>query len=389
LAERHRAVARALGDGDLVARLDAHLRELRVLLRGVRLLGTATPRSSDQVLGFGELLAQELLAVALANAGGAARVVDSREVVITDDNFGEARCDLDATRERCAAQVAPLVAAGVVPVLGGYLGGTRDGIPTTLGRGGSDLSASLLGLAMNAAAVEIWTDVDGLMTADPRLVPGARVLDRITFREAAELAGFGAKVLHPASIDPAIQGGLPVLVRNSLDPSRPGTLIGTAAAAGPPVRAIAARGGLCLVALRAPGRLRDPAFLPQVLGRFAARGLETVAVMPGPVWVELVVPAGERQAEVCEGLRELGAVETTTGLALVAAVGEGLARERALWARILAIAAGADVRRVTQGPLGSSIALLADEASAAGLVRALHDALLAPAAAGQAQGGRA
>ncbi len=377
LARRHRDDAQTLapGDGGLVERIDAHLRELRVLLRGVRLLGTATPRSSDQVLGYGELLAQELLAAALRVAGAPGLVVDSREVVITDDQFGSARPQLAATRERACERVVPLVAAGKVPVLGGYLGATPEGIPTTLGRGGSDLSASVLGLALDAAAVEIWTDVDGLMTADPRVVPAARVLDQVTFREAAELAGFGAKVLHPASIDPAIHGGLPVVVRNSLAPERSGTRIGATGSTAPAVRAVATRAPLQLVALRAPGRLREVGFFSEVLRLVDRPGLQPLAVLPGPVWLELLLAADPALSPAIDALERHGEVRCTPGLALVAVVGEGLADAPTQWRRVISAAAGIPLRRLIQGPHGASLGLLTDEEHAKELVRALHGAL--------------
>jgi aspartate kinase len=377
LARRHRETALAIAPGDaaLVERLDAHLRDLRVLLRGVRLLGTATPRSSDQVLGYGELLAQELLAAALRVAGAPGQVVDSREIVITDDHFGSARPQLAQTRARARERVAPLVESGAVPVLGGYLGATPEGIPTTLGRGGSDLSGSVLGLALDAAAIEIWTDVDGLMTADPRVVPAARVLEQATFREAAEMAGFGAKVLHPASIDPAIHGGLPVVVRNSLAPERPGTRIGATGSTAPAVRAVASRAPLQLVALRAPGRLREEGFFADVLRAVDRPGLQPLAVMPGPVWLELLIPADPALAPALDALERYGEVRCTPGLALVAAVGEGLADAPAQWRRVLEAAGGLPLRRLVQGPHGASLGLLTDEERAGELVRALHRAL--------------
>jgi aspartate kinase len=377
LARRHRETALAIAPGDaaLVERLDAHLRDLRVLLRGVRLLGTATPRSSDQVLGYGELLAQELLAAALRVAGAPGQVVDSREIVITDDHFGSARPQLAETRARARERLAPLAESGAVPVLGGYLGATPEGIPTTLGRGGSDLSGSVLGLALDAAAIEIWTDVDGLMSADPRVVPAARVLEQATFREAAEMAGFGAKVLHPASIDPAIHGGLPVVVRNSLAPERPGTRIGATGSTAPAVRAVASRAPLQLVALRAPGRLREEGFFADVLRTVDRPGLQPLAVMPGPVWLELLIPADPALAPALDALERYGEVRCTPGLALVAAVGEGLADAPDQWRRVLAAAGGIPLRRLVQGPHGASLGLLTGEERAAELVRALHRAL--------------
>ncbi len=371
--DRHLAVAMELAPSDagLRGRLEALCRELRVLLRGIRLLGTTTARSADAVLGFGELLAQELLVAALAAGGVPGRVVDAREVIVTDDGFGAARPDLAATRARCAERVVPVVEAGEAPVLGGYLGGTPEGVPTTLGRGGSDLSAAVLGLALGAERVEIWTDVDGLLSGDPRVVPGARVIPEISFREASELAFFGARVLHPASIDPAIQGGLPVHVRNSLSPDRPGTVILPAPRA-PRAAAVALRRNLALVRLRAPGWRRRRGFLGDLARRIAGHGVELVHAWPGPLGIELLVPGGRAAGTLDALLAEDGERRAETGLVLVSLVGEVLARRPALWGEALALAGERGALRVVQGEGAISLGVLVPADRAEELARAWH-----------------
>ncbi len=370
LAERHQETARALGgDAVLAETLSRHLRELRVLLRGVRLLGTATARSRDAVLRYGEMLAQPLVARALEALGCRGEVWASGGLLRTDDRFGAARPDLEATRASCLERLVPRVEAGIVPVLGGYLGATEHGIPTTLGRGGSDLSASIFGLASGASAIEIWTDVDGMLSADPRVVPAAHLLERVSFAEAAELAGYGAKVLHPVSIDPAIQGGLPVVIRNSLAPENPGTTIGLASSSGE-AAAVAARAGLALVELRCPGRARAPSFMSEVLGELAALRVVPVAVTPGPLGIEFVLATEESLAAVQRALSAWGEVEIERGFGLVALVGDGLVESPDAWRRVLGVAEGA--RRVLQGPHGRSLALVVPEEEVARLSAALH-----------------
>lgn len=379
LQRRHQEAARALAPGDaaLPGRLDDTLRDLRVLLRGLRLVGTASARARDAVLGFGELLAQELLAAALREAGVATEVVDARRIVVTDAAFGAAHPDPEASRERARGILVPLIERGTVPVLGGYLGATPEGVPTTLGRGGSDLSASFLGLILGADCVEIWTDVDGLMTADPRTVPSARLVPEVTFREAAEMAAFGARVLHPASIEPAVRGGVPVVVRNSLAPDRPGTLIGRSGGAGPAgPRAIVTRRGLSLVSVRAPELIRRTGFLPDAVSRLERSGGTLFHVTVGPVGLEAVFgeAAGlEHALAPIEG----AAVAVVPDLAAVSVVGEGLARRPDLWSRVLGEAAqAARCLRVLQAPRAAALGLLVRAAEADELARALHAALI-------------
>ncbi len=374
LGERHRSAASDLAPDDaaLAGRLDDHLRELRVLLRGVRLLGQATPRARDAILGVGELLAQELLAAALAGAGCETAVVDARRILVTDERFGAARPDVERTREKAERALRPLVDRGIVAVLGGYLGATPDGVPTTLGRGGSDLSASVLALALGARRVEIWTDVDGLMTADPRVVPAARPLRFVTFREAAELATFGAKVLHPASIDPALQGGLEVVVMNSHAPDRAGTRVGDVSGREAGAAAVAMRGGLVALRLRAPGRTRRPRFLPDVLDVLAEAGLAPLALTPGPVGLDLLLTDDAHLDEIKHALRSFGTVELRRSLAIVALVGELLAERPDRWAEILSHCEGTPVRWLIHGPNGASIGLVVEEESAPLLMASLH-----------------
>ena len=378
LRARHLAVAAELAPGDaaLAARLEERLRDLRVLLRGVRLVGALTPAASDAVLGHGELLAQELFAAAMAAADGPAEVVDARRVVATDGRHGAAVADQTETAARAATLVAPLAEAGVVPILAGYVGGGPDGAPTTLGRGGSDLSASIIGLALGARRIEIWTDVDGILSADPRVVPAARLLERATFREAAELAGFGAKVLHPASIDPAVEGGIEVVVRNSLRPDRPGTVIGPSGQGDGGARAVASRSGLELLALRAPGAMRDATFGAEAFRRLGDEGLAPLAVAVGPLGFEFLLPEGEAAGRAARAIAAWGRVDRLPKLALVALVGEGLAAAPELWRAALDACGPIRPLRIAQGPRGASLLFVARDEDAAPLTRLLHAALL-------------
>src|ERR1700689_529520 len=195
------------------------------LCRGTALLHELTPRSLDAISSRGERLSAPMVAGALSELGTPSESVESTELIVTDSSHGGADPRMDKTRERSEARLRPLLAESVVPVVTGFIGATQDGVLTTLGRGGSDYSATILGAAMGAGEVIIWTDVDGVMTADPRLVPDARTIPEISYREATELAYFGAKVLHPKTLHAVSQAGIPVWIRNSFTPERTGTKI--------------------------------------------------------------------------------------------------------------------------------------------------------------------
>ena len=249
LRERHLAAAAALlggDDGEVGGEISATIDELASLAEALCTLGHLTPRSMDTIGAVGERLSAPLVAAAFIRAGLPAELVDARQIMITDDAYMRAEPLLDAIAERSRTILLPFVKSRCVPVVAGFIGATAQGVTTTLGRGGSDYSASLVGAALRADAIEIWTDVDGMLTADPRVVPDARLIDRIRFDEASELASFGAKVLHPSTIAPAVQLGIPVYVYNSRNPTGTGTEI-TFDAPRCPVRAIAGKTGIAVV----------------------------------------------------------------------------------------------------------------------------------------------
>ncbi|MDQ6635227.1 MAG: aspartate kinase, partial [Gemmatimonadota bacterium] len=227
--DRHLKQAEALlgsDADDVCTELSAMFDELAALAEALKTLGDVTPRSLDTIAALGEMLSSVLVAASFRQLGLNAEHVDARNVMITDTNFTKAEPQTDAIGEAAQRVVMPILRAGRIPVMGGFIGSAQGtGITTTLGRGGSDYSASLIGAALQADAIEIWTDVDGMLTADPRVVDGAQLIERIGFEEASELASFGAKVLHPNTIAPAVMRGIPVWVLNSKRPEGTGTLI--------------------------------------------------------------------------------------------------------------------------------------------------------------------
>jgi aspartate kinase len=230
--------------------VEDRLHELGLFYRSIAMLGELTARGSDAVATFGEQLTASILAAVLRSQGLRAQGLSATDLIVTDDRYGGAVPAMDATRERLRAQVLPLLARGVIPVVTGYVGATPDGVPTTLGRGGSDFSAAIIGAGLDADEVWIWSDVDGILTADPNIVPLARTLRELSYEEAADLAYFGADVLHPKTIRPVIEQGIPLRIVNSFNPADAGTLIVRAPSAQREVvPAILSTRGLSLIAV--------------------------------------------------------------------------------------------------------------------------------------------
>jgi len=294
LRRRHGAAVTELIKWDtqrhcLARRMHELFQEGERLCEGATLLHELTPRARDSISSLGERLLAPILAAVLEESGLASQCVEATELVVTDSYSGGAEPWLDLTRERCEARLFPLLQRGIVPVVTGFIGATVDGVLTTLGRGGSDYSATILGAALTAIQVVIWTDVDGVLTADPRLVPNACTIPEISYREAAELAFFGAKVLHPKSLRPLVERGIPLWVRNTFAPEREGTRITpTGAASGLGVTALTAVSDAALITVGGPGI----AGVPNALGRTIATTRELRADV-------LLISQSSSQNDIC------------------------------------------------------------------------------------------
>jgi aspartate kinase len=350
---------------------------LRQQLRSVRILREGTPRARDAALALGESLSARIVSAALAEAGLPVERVDAAAVMLTDDRFGAASPDLDGVRERCASEIVPLLQAGKVPVLGGFFGANRAGETTTLGRGGSDTSATMLGLALEAEEIQIWSDVDGLMTADPALVPEAVTLERISFPEAAELALYGARVLHPASIEPAVRRRIPVRVLNSMRPEATGTLVvgdRPGGEAGGPV-AVASKENVGVARIMSQRMPMDPRLPLRVLSTCGEAGLEPELMLSSATTVT-VVAGGPDDWGRLEGLDDDVEIEVVRDCALACVVGAAVVRQPSLRERVLAEFARWEPELVAFGALRASVlAVLPGEALARG-VRRLHQRFL-------------
>ncbi|PYQ49541.1 MAG: hypothetical protein DMF59_13275 [Acidobacteria bacterium] len=305
-----------------------------------------------------------------------------REVVvgalrITDGRFGEATPQMEETRAAAQRVLRPLIERRLIPVMGGFIGRTRDGATTTLGRGGSDYSAAIIGAAAGADEIQIWTDVDGMMTADPRLIPGARVIDRISYVEAAELAWFGAKVLHPKTIAPAVAQRIPVRVLNTHNVASPGTLIteegNTSDTAGP--RAVAVKRGITVVHMTSNKMLGAHGFLARLFAIFEELEVSVDLITTSEVSVSVTIDEKHNLRQLTERLRPVADVEVRENQCIVAIVGRNLMRDSIVGARIFEAMRGIPTSMFSLGTSGLNLSIVVDDAEADRSVRAIHAAL--------------
>lgn len=310
--------------------------EFQNFVQSIGILGEITPRTLDYVAAIGERLSSRLVAAAIRSSGVRSEAVEATRIVVTDSNFGNAFPLMQKTHERANAVLGPLVESGIIPVVTGFIGATEDGITTTLGRGGSDYSASIIGSLMGAKEIIIWTDVNGMMTANPRIVPDARTLPQISYLEAAELSYFGAKVLHPKTIAPAIEQGIPVYIRNSFEPEHPGTLIvREAPETGAPVRAITAISALALLTVQGKGMIGLPGFAARVFSTVAQENISVLMISQSSseynICLVIEESLGEQASaalsktfteELDHGLLE--GIKLQNGVSIVAVIGSGM-----------------------------------------------------------------
>jgi aspartate kinase len=379
LRGRHQMIAHALLGPlapEAIQRIDRECDDLSHLLRSIAVIQEVTPRLLDQCASFGEGWSSYLLARALERSGVAAAWVDARSVMITSDAFTKAEPVPESIAARAAERFAPLLEAGTVIVTQGYVGATSRGVTTTLGRGGSDYSAALLGAALLVREIQIWTDVDGILTADPNVVPTAHSLDEVTFAEAAELAYFGAKVLHPSTLLPAIRTNIPVRVLNTKRPEARGTLIVARPSPSAPqvVRSIASKGGITVVTIQSTRMLMAYGFLARVFEVFAQYRRSIDVVATSEVGVSLTLDDDRDLDAIRSALEAFADVEIETKKAVVSVVGEGLKHSAGLPGRVFGALGRAGVRTelISQGGSEINITFVVAEEEAVRAVRALH-----------------
>jgi len=379
LRRRHLTVLNALVEGpaEAVAReqVQTLLDCLQDMLRGVAALGELSPRTSDNVLSAGELLSSRIVSTVLKARGIHSELVDSRRCILTDASHTKAVPLFDQTSERLHDQVKPLLQANRIPVMGGFIGATAQGVPTTLGRGGSDFSAAIVGAALNAQRIEIWTDVEGMMTTDPRLCPQAQRINVIGFDEASELAYFGAKVLHPATLIPAVEKNIPVYVLNSRQPANKGTCIrARAPRSRTTFRAIAAKTGIKVINVKSPRVLMAHGLLRRLFETFELHSCTTDLVSTSEASISVALDPSCDATGLVQDLQKLGEVEVENSKAIVCLVGKGIHGRVGIAASVFktVAAANVNVHMISQGASEINISFVVEEDDVPKVVQALH-----------------
>ncbi|MGE5487203.1 MAG: lysine-sensitive aspartokinase 3 [bacterium] len=372
--EHGRALVRPDDLPELEAIFDEHFSELAELVRGLSVLGELTPRSIDTISSYGERLSSRVVTLAFRRFGMDSVLLDSRDVIVTDRRHTQAAPLYSQTYERLAAAIPPLTDAGKVVVMGGFIGATEDGVTTTLGRGGSDFSAAIVGAGIGAEEIQIWTDVDGVLTADPSIIPGARRLKIMSFAEAAELAYFGAKVLHPSTVIPAIEKNIPVLVLNSRHPDFPGTrIVADAVPSANPVKSIAYKEKITVVNITSTRMLMAHGFLRRIFEVFDKYRTAVDMISTSEVSVSLTIDDTSRLDDICRELREIADVQAGDESAILCLVGDNIRGQCGIAARVFGALRDVNIRMISEGAsqLNLSLVVARDDLNRA--VRALHE----------------
>ncbi len=370
---KHGLALAGAGAADLERYIRAHFEWLEELVKGLSIVGELSPRSTDAIASVGERLSSLIVSYALRSAGMRAQHIDARRVIVTDDAFTQAAPQFQETYRRLQEQVAPIAEDAVV-VMGGFIGSTEDGQTTTLGRGGSDYSAAIVGAGVGAEEIQIWTDVDGMLTADPRIIPGGRRVRSISFEEAAEMAYFGAKVLHPATVQPAIEKNIPVLILNSRRPDVEGTRItAVPTPSRNAVKSISCKTGITIVNIRSTRMLMARGFLRRIFEIFDRHETSVDMVSTSEVSVSLTLDHTEQLEEILRELGEFSEASTESNQAIVCLVGENIRHTPGIAGRAFSVLRTSNIRMISQGASLLNLGFVIAERDVKAAVAALHD----------------
>lgn len=390
----HHQIAKALrlkpdSQEKLLAVLDARLADLESTLNSIAVLGELTPQSQDMVICFGERLSIHLVAAALRKNGLAATAIEASELIVTDDNFGNAQPVFPASRKKMKPKLKRLTDSNIIPVVTGYMGATGRGLVTTLGRGGSDYSATIIGHCIGAEEVWIWTDVDGVMTADPKAVKSAHTVKELSYDEAAELSYFGAKILHPRTMVAAALGDTPIFIKNTLRPSAPGTKISSSAYLHPDgAKAMTVLRDLALITIQGKGMQGVLGVAAKVFNTLAGQQVNVLFISQASSEnnISLVTSRhdGRRAVEALTTAfhtelldKKIDMVREEPYVAMIAVIGEGMRSHKGVAGRIFSALGQASINviAIAQGSSERNISFVVREAEAGLALQSVHDEL--------------
>ena len=378
LRQRHLTVSKVVTDvvqrEQVIQFLDQQFDELERIVQALAVLHEVSPRWLDTIAASGEVMSSRIVAAALTSHGLLAAWIDARRAVVTDGEHTAAAPLFPETTAALMTHVDPTLAAGRIPVVGGFVGASQAGITTTLGRGGSDYSAAIVGACLGASEIQIWTDVDGMLTADPRIVPDPYVVPHLSFAEASELAYFGAKVLHPATILPAVEHDIPVRILNSRSPQGTGSVITAGGSSeGTPVTAFACKKDLTVIDITSSRMLMAYGFLRQVFEVFETFRTAVDVVTTSEVSVSVTVDDRRQLPAIVEALSAFGEVSTESEMALVCAVGDRLRTEPETAARVVGVLEEVPLRMISQAAARRNITVIMRQADLPHAMQRLHE----------------
>ncbi len=392
--KHHQAVKALVSDNSigvtLLIKIDAILDELAEILHGVELVKECSPRTGDLISGFGERLSSLLTSAHINNRGVPCEAVDAREIIRTDDAHGRAAVDFKTSGELIRKRIVTGSGNTPIYIVTGFIASTSQGVATTLGRNGSDYTASILGAALDADSVEIWTDVDGILTADPRIVPEAWVIDEISFQEAMELSFFGAEVIHPFTLRPVIEKNLPVFIKNTMNPSAPGTRIArNAAPKDRPITGIASVDDVSMITIEGGGMVGMPGIASRIFASVARTGANIIMITQASSEHSVCLVCRREEALIAaEGLEKdlsdtlhsgiIRSIRLNDGLEIVAVIGENMQGQPGLSGKLFSALGdtGVNILAIAQGSteLNISFVIKGDDKNTA--ITAIHRAFL-------------
>jgi len=367
LIQKHEVILSGLG---VSLDLNPFWEEIGKVVQGIQLISELSPSIKDRLLSFGERISSFILAALLNQKGIKAVPLDAYNFIFTNNHFGEGKVDFKKTAPAIEKQVLRLLKKGIVPVITGFIGQSESGQYITLGRGGSDYSAALIASALHASELQIWTDVDGILNTDPRLIPGAKVLAQLSFNEASELAYFGAKVLHPKTIRPAVQDNIPVRILNTFNPGAHGTLITTEKEES--IKSVTYKKNITIINICSVGMLEAFGFLAKIFDVFARYNIIVDVVSTSEVSVSLTVDAGISEEVIAE-LETFAHVTVHPKKAIVCLVGEGIRSKKGILGTLFSAVEEYDIEMVSQGASQRNITFLVNEIEAPDVVKKIFN----------------